>query len=75
MSKMQNKVNFQVVFNKFDFSFPGYCKKIKEPSLANYLPIAGGRLDTYQKCISAMWNANSLIQDLNSGHNVSFLCR
>ena len=49
----------------------------EEPSLSYYLPIAEGELlDSYlSKGISAMWNAISLVQDLNSYRRVHFLRR
>ena len=48
----------------------------EEPRLSYYLPIAGGRIiDTFPKGISAMWNAISLVQDLNSYRRVHFLWR
>ena len=48
------------------------------PSLSYYLPIAGGRIlgfIPFPKGISAMWNAISLVQDLNSCRRVHFLWR
>ena len=48
----------------------------EEPSLSYYLPIAGGRIfwiHTFPKDISAMWNAISPVQDLNSSRRVQFL--
>ena len=50
----------------------------EEPSLSYYLPIAGGRIigfTPFPKGISAMWNAISLVQDLNSYRRVHFLRR
>ena len=50
----------------------------EEPSLSYYLPIAGGKnnwIHTFPKGISAMWNAISLVQDLNSYRRVHFLRR
>ena len=48
----------------------------EEPSLSYYLPIAGERIiHTFPKGISAMWNAISLVQDLNSCRRVQFLRR
>ena len=50
----------------------------EEPSLSYYLPIAGGRIfwiHTFPKGISDMWNAISLVQDLNPSRRVHFLRR
>ena len=52
--------------------------KAEEPSLPYYLPIAGGRIfwiHTFPKGISAMWNAISQVQDLNSCRRVHILRR
>ena len=63
-----------------EFSFPSTSclPKAEEPSLPYYLAIAGGRIKwiiTFPKGISAMWNAISLIQELNSCRCVHFLRR
>ena len=51
-----------------------YLAKAEESSLSYYLPIAGGRIIGFIP-ISAMWNAVSLVQDLNSCRRVHFLRR
>ena len=44
MSWMLHKGNFSASLNlDFSFSETGYCTKVKEHSLPNYLPIAGGK--------------------------------
>ena len=70
------KVNFlkrsSVWLNlKFSFSKTGCLTKTKEVSLSYYLSIAGvgvgnSWIHDFLKCISTKWNANSLVQDLNS---------
>ena len=50
--------------------------KIKVLSLPYYLPIARERVVgwiLFPKGICAMWNENTLVQDLISGHHVNFL--
>ena len=50
--------------------------KVKEPSLPYYLPIGRERIVgciSFPKGISTMWNANSLIQDLELGLSYPFL--
>ena len=62
-------------------SLPGSevnMQQAEEPSLPYYLPIAGGRIIgfiPFPKGISAMGNAISLVQDLNSFRRVHFLRR
>ena len=61
--------------SEFSFSKTYCLTKAEEHSLPYYLPIAGGRIfliHTFPKGISAMWNAISLDQDLNSCHRVYF---
>ena len=44
---------------------------VKEPSLPDYLHIAGSRIAgciPFPNGLSATWNVNSFIQNLNSGH-------
>ena len=62
----------------FEFRIFILLTQNKEPSLLYYLSIAdGGRekrwTHSFRKGISAMWNTNSLIQDLNSGCGFHFL--
>ena len=62
---------------EFSFSKPSCNTKVKDPSLLNYLNTAGGRIIGFLHFsvgISTMWNANSLIQILNLGSRVYFLC-
>ena len=61
------------------------CVCVCEPSLPNYLPIAGERererekerergcVHTFTKGISTKWNAIILVQDLNTGRRFHFL--
>ena len=60
----------------FSFSETSCLTKAEEPSLPYYLLIVGGRIIgfiTFPKGISAMWNAISLVQDLNSCRRIHFL--
>ena len=50
---------------EFSFSKSSCLTKAEEPSLPYYLPISGGRIIGFIP-FSAMWNAISLVQDLNS---------
>ena len=60
--------------SEFSFSYTSCLTKAEEPSLSYCLPIAGGRIiHTFPKGISAMWNAISLVQDLNSCNRIHFL--
>ena len=63
--------------NPSDRQHISYLTKVKEPSLPNYLFIAVGRKDifihAFPKDINIKLNVNSLIQDLNSGHQFHFL--
>ena len=55
------------MLNRFEFRV--FLTKAKEPSFPNYLPIARGRKDGFMpflKSIRMKWDANNLIQDLNS---------
>ena len=52
-----------------EFYMTGYHSKVKEPNLSNCLPIVWERIVRFMlfpKSISAMWNANNLVQDLNT---------
>ena len=52
--------------------------KAEEPSLSYYFTHSwreNNRIHTFPKGISAMWNAISLVQDLNSCRHVCFLRR
>ena len=81
--RIWHKVNFEAEFNRFEFRVFSFSKTscltmAEEPSLSYYLPLAGGRIfwiHTFPKGISAMWNAVSLVQDLNSSRRVHFLRR
>ena len=61
--------------SEFSFSLSSCIIKAKEPSLPYYLPIGGGRIIEFIPFPSAMWNAISLVQDLNSCCRVLFLQR
>ena len=54
------------------FSWTNCLTKAEEPNLSYYLPIAGGRIIGFPNGISAMWNAVSLVQDLNSCRRVAY---
>ena len=64
----QGQFFIQVLNSEFSFS------KTEEPSLPYYLPIVreNNWIHTFPKGISAMWNAISLDQDLNSCRRVPF---
>ena len=79
-ARIWHKVNFfrrslTGLHSEFSSSQNSCLTKAEEPSLPDYLPIAGGRLIgfTFPKGISAMRNAISLVQDLNSCRRVHFL--
>ena len=64
--------------SEFSFSYTSCLTKAEDPSLPYYLPIVGGRIIgfiTFPKGISAMWNAISQVQDLNSCRRVHILQR
>ena len=80
--RIWHKVNFKRSLtglnSEFSFSLTSCLTKAEEPSLPYYLPIAGGRIfwiHTFPKGISAMWNAISQVQDLNSCRRVHILRR
>ena len=57
----------QLVWIQFSFSLTGYHTKVKEFSLPNYLPKAGGKnrkIDDFPKGISMKWNANRILTQL-----------
>ena len=60
----------QLTTGLISFSSTGCHTKVKEPNLPFCLP---NRIHTLPKGISAIWNANSLVQDLNSDRQVPFL--
>ena len=62
----------------FSFSKTSCLTKAEEPSLSYYFTHSwreNNWIHTFPKCISAMWNATSLIQHLNSCRHVHFLRR
>ena len=68
--------------SEFSFSYTSCLTKAEEPSLPYYFPIAGERIIGFipfpremWNAWSAMWNAISLVQDLNSYRRVHFLRR
>ena len=60
--------------SQFSFSLTSCLTKAEEPGLPYYLPTANW-IHTFPKGINAMWNAISLVQDLNSCRRVYFLRR
>ena len=70
---------FLAEFKRFGFwvFFYSSCHtNVKELTLPYYIPIARERtvgFNTFAKDISSMWNANSIVQDLNSVHCVPYL--
>ena len=71
---MWHKVNFWVGYYWFDFFFPRLVTlpRLKNPVCSTYLPIAGFFF-FFTKSISMKWNADNLIQDLNSCCQFLFL--
>ena len=59
--------------SEYSFSQTSILTKAEEASLPYYLPIAEGRIIGFIH--NAMWNAVSLVQDLNSCRRVHFLLR
>ena len=77
--RIWHKVNFKRIltgFNsEFSFSQTSCLTKAEEHSLSYYLPHSwreNNWIHTFPKGISAMWNAISLVQDLNSCRRVHF---
>ena len=63
--------------SKAGLNFETSClPKVREPNLPYYLLIVvvGGNrcIHAFHKCISAAWNANSFVEDLNSDGRVHF---
>ena len=78
--RMWHKINFEknkaISVLEFSFSLVGFRSKAKEPSLNNYFVIVewGDNMDRYFSMrICSKWNANSLVQVLNSGRWFYFL--
>ena len=64
--------------SEFSFSYTSCLTKAEEPSLPNYLPIAGGRIIgfiPFPRVIVLCEHAISLVHDLNSCRRVHFLRR
>ena len=64
--------------SEFSFSKTSFLTKAEEPSLPYYFTHCwkeNNWIHTFPKGISAMWNAMSLVQDLNSCRRVHFLRR
>ena len=64
--------------SEFSFSYTSCLTKAEEPSLPfyfNHIWRENNWIHTFPKGISAMWNAISLVQDLNSCRRVHFLRR
>ena len=63
--------------SEFSFTLPGCHNKIEEPCLSYYFSLAGVKIviHNFPKSISGIWNANNLVQNLNSVRRVHFLWR
>ena len=82
MCRMLHKVNFYRrtagLSSKFSFSWTDCHTMVKNPSLPYYLSIAGRRIVRFiifPRVRCEMWNANSVVHDLNSGRRIQFLQR
>ena len=77
--RIWRKVNrtFKRSLTEFPFSETSCLTKAEELSLSYYLPIwrENNWIHTFPKAIRAMWNAISLVQDLNSSRRIHFLRR
>ena len=80
-ARFDTRVNFQTLYYRSEFRdflrLDRLPSQVKDPSLPNNLPIPGGSCIQvfFFKGTSAMWNANSLHQDLNSAVRRHFLRR
>ena len=74
-NKMWQKISFTRnkagLNSEFSFFLTGCLNKVKEPSLFNFLPIAGWRTDWFNASndIRLKWNVYTLVRDLNSVSN------
>ena len=61
----------------FSFYSTGFHTKVKEPSLTYYFANTRDNswIYTFPKDIRNIWNAESFVQDLNSGNRVHILRR
>ena len=81
LNRMWYKVNFSAEFNKFEVSFssPRLVAKPRLKSQSDLLFTHNRKeniwMHVFPLGIYAMGNANSLVQDLNSGRRVDFLGR
>ena len=66
---------FKLSLTGLNSEFPFCLTKAEELSLPYYLHIAGGRIIGFMTFPKGMWNAISLVQDLNSCRRVHFLRR
>ena len=77
-SRMRHKINFEQSLmglnSESSFSLTGCHTKVKEFCLPYNLLIAGRwknyRIHTFPNGICAIWNADIIIPDLNTGHRV-----
>ena len=69
-TRMQHKVNFYAVFNRFQYL--GYHIKVKEPSLSYCLPIAGGKIVGFLTFMRVL--ALVKCKQLHSGFKLSLPC-
>ena len=74
MNWMWHKVNYMQSKAGFYFNLTGCLTKTKEPSLLYYLLVAES-IHAFLKSIYAKWNANNLIQYLNTGYQLQFFRR
>ena len=78
MVRIWFKVNFWADFNMFQFGVFFLLDWLSNSVRPNYLSIARGTITgfmLFQNGISAMWNAISLVQDMNLCRRVHFLLR
>ena len=71
--RIWHKVNFEAEFNRFEFRV--LPLQDKPALLFTHSWRENNWIHTFPKDISAMWNAISLVQDLNSCHRAHFLRR
>ena len=77
-TRLISKRSLTSLNSEFFFSYTSCHTKVKEPSLPYYFTDSWKKknwIHTFPKDTSAIWNANSLMQDLNLGHCIYFLRR
>ena len=69
---MWHKVDFWVKFKRFESKIFLLSWTLCHTTFKEHRERENSWINTFLKCNSAMWNANSHIQDMNSDHSVHF---